>query len=327
MINRERQLASVFNYLPEEFRSSSEKSPIEGVERIAKELLVETKQWGVFPVEPEPIAARRLVKKIGYDGSAMGLLIPTADILAGRKVKAGFIISSRERRFTIAHEVGHTFFYRVDSIGFLRPNLPKDLRQIIVERFCDNFARELLIPSELLEREVSKFPKPGEPNFGAHFLMKLANLFDVPIESMARRLVEDLGIWEAIIFQLEWYKEKLHWGEYERIKTTAEWFVPFESDDYPYYYPYFNRGLENEILKIAEETVVSPRRVFEIESEMKNYLSPEYKQKWEGLKKEKKVLLFSATEGDTNQDIGIQLPLFSLDQLPYLPKILCIIPL
>lgn len=113
-------MVSVFNYLPEEFRSSSEESP-------AKELLVETKQWGVFPVEPEPVAVKRSVKKIiTTNTGSKGLLIP----VGGRK-EPGFEmflngwLSSAETRFTIAHEIGHTFFYRVRLYRFSKAHCPQ----------------------------------------------------------------------------------------------------------------------------------------------------------------------------------------------------------
>jgi hypothetical protein len=54
-------------------------------------------------------------------------------------------VRRQRRRFRIAHELAHTFFYRQTSSGLRRRFPSGDLAE---EQFCDDFARWLLIPAQ-----------------------------------------------------------------------------------------------------------------------------------------------------------------------------------
>lgn len=116
-------------------------------DRLADELLEQYKTllgYSFPPVHPEKIAKLRKVKwvfKIEMDKS--GSLTP---------VENGFYIFLRKtdimyrRNFSCAHEIGHTFFFDLSC------NVPKllirvnDNERLIMEKFCDAFAEELLMP-------------------------------------------------------------------------------------------------------------------------------------------------------------------------------------
>jgi hypothetical protein len=61
-----------------------------------------------------------------------------------RVAAASTAVRRHRRRFRIAHEVGHTHFYRRDGI---RPRRLFPAGSTAEERFCDEFARSLLAPT------------------------------------------------------------------------------------------------------------------------------------------------------------------------------------
>jgi Zn-dependent peptidase ImmA (M78 family) len=121
----------------------------------------------------------------------------------------GFILRIQEgqnlfrQRFSIAHEIGHTFFYDINknppvrlisqvSSGVLSPK---------EEDICSAFARELLIPRELIDRELFKL----SDNNKLMAILDLGNRYGVSAEVMTRRLLMDLSQLEttAAIFKGE----------------------------------------------------------------------------------------------------------------------------
>jgi Zn-dependent peptidase ImmA (M78 family) len=91
--------------------------------------------------------------------------------------------SSRRRRFTLAHEIGHTlFFERRDGELKVRRDAP---RGEALEAACHRAASMILIPTKALAAELRDRPlEDGER------IRELADRFDVSIEVMMRRLNE-----------------------------------------------------------------------------------------------------------------------------------------
>ncbi len=153
-----------------------------------------------------------------------------------RPIKGGFTIDVskklpyEEQRMCIAHEIGHTLFYDFDHEEEIpQRRLPSFTFNPLgknEEVFCEIFAQELLMPSSLLKDVAKNFPAPKEKeNFKVDYLIKLANLFKVPEESMAEKLVRD-NIWQAVIFQLRWNdKENLDFSTFSK-NWLIEWIVP-----------------------------------------------------------------------------------------------------
>lgn len=82
------------------------------------------------------------------------------------------------RRFTIAHELGHAFF---ESTG---PGCPR--HGLELERICDLFAVELLMPANLMAKHMVA-NSPGE-------VLNVASVFGVSIHSAMRRFSEITGL-------------------------------------------------------------------------------------------------------------------------------------
>jgi hypothetical protein len=88
------------------------------------------------------------------------------------------------QRFTIAHELVHTFYYDVSGgIPERKKGAPKGQT---LERLCHIGASQILVPGELLRREVKTKGKEAS----AEFILDLAGMFSVSAEVMVRRLHE-----------------------------------------------------------------------------------------------------------------------------------------
>jgi len=89
------------------------------------------------------------------------------------------------QRFSLAHEIAHTFFYEL-SDGKWRP-MRDAPRGDSLEAACQKGAGLLLVPRRFLAQEIRNI---GEP-IGAKHTLELARRFEVSTEVMIRRLDED----------------------------------------------------------------------------------------------------------------------------------------
>ncbi|MBA7625136.1 hypothetical protein ES703_32560 [subsurface metagenome] len=163
-------------------------SPREFLLQQARELLVKSGQLEP-PFEPQkalPPSVKGVEKaKISRDG----MLVP---------VEQGFIIKLNSQRpkvrqrFACAHEIGHTFFF--DWAGG-RPWRPyESLSSYWAEEdLCYEFAEEMLMPQETLEKLIGMIGPPCINNFEG-----LLNTFQVSSEALTRR-IQRLNIWESIM--------------------------------------------------------------------------------------------------------------------------------
>lgn len=115
--------------------------------------------------------------------------------------------ATHRERFTLAHEIGHTFFYRVSSLletpkrivplphgGFSKrgrrdESSTSSRRE---EALCHDFARALLFPSECREM-VSDCPQ-------LEYLASLCRTFRTNHEPVLRRILYDFDLWKSAVF-------------------------------------------------------------------------------------------------------------------------------
>jgi len=103
----------------------------------------------------------------------------------GFRIKLNDSVPPVRRRFTLAHEACHTFFYElVPEIKF-RPHTTDEGE----ERLCNFGAAALLIPIARLRRRAKNLP----PSIAA--LQALASEFEVSLPAMLLRL-RAVGLWE-----------------------------------------------------------------------------------------------------------------------------------
>jgi Zn-dependent peptidase ImmA (M78 family) len=87
------------------------------------------------------------------------------------------------RRFTLAHEIGHTFFYEQRD-GELKPRKDSP-RGDALEIACHKAASMILVPSNSLRSELRQRQLSN-----AEGIVQLAGRFEVSLEAMIRRLQE-----------------------------------------------------------------------------------------------------------------------------------------
>jgi hypothetical protein len=93
------------------------------------------------------------------------------------------------KRFTLAHEIGHTFFFDLNINSDEELNFDeKKSRPMRVdpeeEALCNTAAREILMPRKQFEIMVNRY------GFGAKAVLKLAKCFQTSIRATAIRLAE-----------------------------------------------------------------------------------------------------------------------------------------
>lgn len=135
-------------------------------------------------------------------------------------------------RFSVAHEIGHTYFTGADG----RPVSKMDYRtDPTVESLCSYFARALLLPRERLIARLRALVG-WTPIPTLHLVPQLASEFEVSEQSVARRLVFDLfkGFVSAVCITKRRQAEdwRTIWctplGEHDLPKTSG-WRVPLAS--------------------------------------------------------------------------------------------------
>jgi len=114
---------------------------------IIDNLLEETNQ--VIPIKPELLASKRRISKIieADLNRVHGLLIPK---IGGFLMKIKSNLHPFKKRFVCAHEIGHTFFFNIDSDPPRREFQYQKSSYWVEEDFSCAIAREILIPKHSL---------------------------------------------------------------------------------------------------------------------------------------------------------------------------------
>jgi Zn-dependent peptidase ImmA (M78 family) len=159
-------------------RETGISDPVKAIRSVVQDFLASI---GPLPyrVPIESLARKRGIRIVqSEEGGTEALLIPT---------KNGFIVRIDPRlgrsryRFTLAHEIGHTFFF--DSTASPRTRrYPYILGDAGEERLCQEAAAELLMPTA----RVTEFLETNDICVGTLALM--ATLFGVSFEAAARRI-------------------------------------------------------------------------------------------------------------------------------------------
>jgi Zn-dependent peptidase ImmA (M78 family) len=119
------------------------------------------------------------------------------------------------RRASLAHELGH--FLRDPEAGDVLLAVPPGSEDP-AERFCDAFARELLMSAEGLRRRVSRLRRLRGGQLTVGDLVTLAGAYEVSFQAMTLRL-EELAVLEP--------------GTYESIEQRGLW--PQAAEEEPKY--------------------------------------------------------------------------------------------
>jgi hypothetical protein len=100
-------------------------------------------------------------------------------------------LPSTQRRFTIAHELGHAVF------AMSGPNYPRGGDE--VERICDKFAAEFLMPTAEFQSKLGR-------ELTANSILELATIFKAPLYATAIRAAEfkDLSVFTVENREVTW---------------------------------------------------------------------------------------------------------------------------
>lgn len=145
------------------------------------------------PVNLDKVSATRSIVRTLYASSlkTCARLQPTNN---------GFVVALQKdphwytRKEWWAHEIAHTFFYDVAAHPPRRLIAAGSREE---ESLCDLIGRELIIPTSFLkESAIDSNPSISE-------LRRLCKLFRSTLSTMARRLLVDLELWEAVFVVCE----------------------------------------------------------------------------------------------------------------------------
>jgi len=152
--------------------------------------------------------------------------------------------SSKFRNFSIAHEVGHTFFY---DITLPIPRRPfNDAGSRAEERLCDIFATELLMPEEKFYDDAKRVL--GKQEHLVKGLIELSTLYKVSTQAVAIRLFElkvlDRG--RHVIIKWNWMPNP-HKPQNSKRKLRVEWGAPAT-------FPYIPKYLSTQVNSVFERS-------------------------------------------------------------------------
>jgi len=175
-------------------------SPEKWVISCARNLLNKTNQ------KHPPINLKTLCRysgiKVTHKKAATNYTGPEASLRLENNKFIIEIIYSRYSRardyFSIAHEIAHTFFFNLATIPpkriFTRHGAVAE-----EERLCNIAASEILMPEYMIKDRANNFTKPNDSDFTLGVFLNLLEVFNVSPPAMARRLCEDLSIWNSIM--------------------------------------------------------------------------------------------------------------------------------
>lgn len=147
------------------------------------------------PPVPVETIARQLGAKLSYepfDGNVSGMLYREGDQVI---IGVNTLHPEVRQRFTVAHELGHWKLHpgkRVFLDHLVRVDF-RDGRSGREEMQANGFAAELLMPREMIMREIAHQGVPGNPIGVDHLVEELAAVFQVSGQAMEYRLT-NLGL-------------------------------------------------------------------------------------------------------------------------------------
>lgn len=173
-------------------RETRSLDPYQAIRKEALQLLGED-AYKEPPIKLTKIAQRRRVIAILKEDNldSEGVTIPD---------KRGFVIKlkknspSLRQRYTLAHEIAHTFFFN-RNVSPPKRQYWHSLRGDIGEEYlCERGAAEILMPFPIFKRYIKIYQIPS-----ISALSSLQAIFQVSTQASACRILQDIGFWQNII--------------------------------------------------------------------------------------------------------------------------------
>ncbi len=163
------------------------RTPSDNMQRLMRDLV------DGHGVQREPVDPLWFMKQRGIVGAP----VPESSLALGRLTpdEGGFVLGinrtlvGSRRRFTLAHELAHTFFFDLTCSPPVYKGEDSPREQRVVERLCNEGANALLLPDRLLTKHSRKIS-----SLSLTSLRKISRAFDVSLQSCCIAL-ERIGFW------------------------------------------------------------------------------------------------------------------------------------
>lgn len=160
------------------------------------ELLKNSNQYEP-PFNPDKLFPERKIldkKEDVMDSKQSGLLIP---VKGGFKMKINSTHSYNRKRFTTAHEIGHTYFYDLTAETPCKRYQRTSSTYMIEEDYASSFAAEILMPKPFLSKIIQE--RNLQPSFRT--LKILQRMFVVSFESICKQTIRNHRLLDCLIFE------------------------------------------------------------------------------------------------------------------------------
>ncbi len=149
------------------------------------------------PIRLNAIADLMQIIRVSYLNTKNKPEAVLAPVNGGFEIWLSLAIPQVRKRFSLAHELGHTFFYdrQTNPPTRMIARTASGLISYKEEDICNAFARELLIPTDLINISINGFKELNN----IALINKLADIYWVSKELMAIRLLRDLSGFESLV--------------------------------------------------------------------------------------------------------------------------------
>jgi Zn-dependent peptidase ImmA (M78 family) len=170
------------------------------------------------PIDPQRIMGNRRIKEIVWNRNLKyreSLLLPVDD---GFLIQTNPDVFNTRKRFNIAHEIGHTYFFDLNVSPPQKFYPISSSRSWVEEGYACEIAREILMPEPHLSAISSKLGTGPS----LQTLEQLKNCFDASYEVVLKRLLHDAHSWNS-----SYWNDNL----WDAIVITAEPTASSETDN------------------------------------------------------------------------------------------------
>jgi len=152
------------------------------------------------PFDPVKVATR-LHMEVSYDDfpKTFGYLNPPKHNSSDSfKITVNKRLEKTERDFTVAHETSERLIGFDENGGLQMVNCSSIFERETKEKTCDKIAREITMPSPVIEHDASRINHVSLNSF-----QKLANFYEVPLSQMIKKVTDDLSLLEVALMVKE----------------------------------------------------------------------------------------------------------------------------
>lgn len=141
-----------------------------------------------IPVDVYKLAAKRgftIVEDLFGPACEEGQLLP---ISGGYRVRLRGSATEARKRFSLAHEIGHSYFYRDEGVGPRHViGILNSAERSAEEKICNLFAGTLLMPSSVLRKQLHENVATSPASISS-ILQRVATNFRVSIPALLMRI-------------------------------------------------------------------------------------------------------------------------------------------